>query len=97
METQAKKGTKKYKDMIKRYEYLPRQVKAADGQHTDYLFKDLVELFQEDVAEEKTFEKILVSWNSNVFKFVVLDSAGNFTQLDRNLNFDTIISLRSYL
>ena len=24
METQAKKGTKKYKDMIKRYEYLPR-------------------------------------------------------------------------
>jgi hypothetical protein len=54
-------------------------------------------LFQEDVAEEKTFEKILVHWNSNVFKFVVLDSAGNFTQLDRHLNFDTIISLRAYL
>jgi hypothetical protein len=26
-ETQAKKGNKKYKDMIKRYEYFPKQVK----------------------------------------------------------------------
>ena len=96
-ETKTNKGNKKYKDMIKRYEYLPVMVKTTENgfPKDEYLFKNLAELFQEDVT--KTFEKVLVHLNNSQFKFLILDSEGSFTQLDRKLNFDTIISLRDYI
>ena len=45
----------------------------------------------------RTFKKGHVHFFNGVFKFIILDSNGGFTQLDRQLKFEAIISLKQYL
>lgn len=60
------------------------------------IHKDLSELFMAD-SKKRTWKQGHVNYFAGVFKFVVLDSFGGFTQLDRKLKFEAIISLRQYL
>jgi len=56
----------------------------------------LSELFLGD-SKHRTYKQAHVNYYNGVFKFIVLDSLGGFTQLDRKLKFEAIISLRQYL
>jgi hypothetical protein len=86
-------GSLKYKDLIKRYEYKLVLQKIPGQAAQNYLFKDLSELFTGD-AKMRTFKKGHVHFFNGVFKFIILDSNGGFTQLDRQLKFEAIISLK---